>query len=275
MIFDRATEGDKTLAALLHFRLGERNAEFFGDRVRDGSTAHEQVAGEKAAFLGKNQIRGARTEIDDDDGLVGIRIIVAEGVVERRRGKIDAQSLGAAIHDLFVDLVQRIRLHRDDDDLGFDGTRLADEFIVPRHLVDRERNVLLGLKLDNLADAVRANRRQLHKTGKHRVAGDAIPDALALEFELGDEFLHRDAELGHAAGVHAGIAVHVHEGVPFENEVTTAGFREKRPADALGAEVDDCDAFGVCHALGKERLAMKKRVREARGGSYLDFACTS
>ena len=79
----------------------------------------------------------------------------------------------------------------------------ADLLVVPDDLVERERDLLLGLELDDVGDLLLFDRRQLDEAGQAGLAGDADGDLVALDRVAREELLQRLA--GELVGVGVGL----------------------------------------------------------------------
>ena len=59
-----------------------------------------------------------------------------------------------------------------------------DELIIPNHLIDRKRNVLLRLEGDDPLDLFRADWRQSHEAGENGFLGYRVVNVSALDLQL-------------------------------------------------------------------------------------------
>ena len=80
-----------------------------------------------------------------------------------------------------------------------------DEFVVPNHLGERERNVLLGLEGDELLEVVVLKRRKLDEAGEDSLSGNGVARLGSTDLEAPAELSDRDSGLRDAGCVQCGI----------------------------------------------------------------------
>ena len=197
---------------LQRVRLAVRELELRGDRLGEVVASEREGAHPAARTVGDDEVGGRCADVEEDKRLVflGNSAVKRKGVVERDRPERDRVRVGA---ELFGDerevLAQRLLLDREEADLDL-GRLGADEgVVVPLDVVDRERDLLIDLVLDEVRDLARRNRREL------REAGEAAPlhpvevhdDALSSELLLGRERGQRHLEHRHVLGGCTGVAV--------------------------------------------------------------------
>ena len=195
----------ETHGAFLHFDpLGQRDVlmEFLGNGGADGVAADRNAPAEGPGSLDKNEVRRPRPDIDDQRAAGGFRVIKTESIIDRHRRDIDDPRFQPPRCHRVGHLGQLVRLHGDKNDIPVPVTLGAHDLVVPDHLVDRERHVLLRLERDDRAHVLGRSSGQLDEAGKNRLRRQAeIDGLLGGDFERFAEFLDRLLDLGGAGRV--------------------------------------------------------------------------
>ena len=86
-------------------------------------------------------------------------------------------------------------LNRDQDYLNLLVQPGSDHLIIPNHVVDRERNILLRLEGDDLLQLFVFKRWQFNKTRKNRLRGQRAIHRAVFDMQLAHHFTQRDSRL--------------------------------------------------------------------------------
>ena len=94
--------------------------------------------------------------------------------------------LDADVLEVLQVAVDHVALHGEQADLGLHGEAVgdvagADLLVVPDDLVEVERDLLLGLEVDDVGDLLLFDGRQLDEAGQAALAGHADGDDVAAE----------------------------------------------------------------------------------------------
>ncbi len=159
------------------------------------------AAGEHFLAVRKNQIRGARADVDEQRAAGGVAVIIAEGVVKRHRGHVHDVRLEAEDSTHCLRSSSRSDLMATSTtSILFSPSVLDDELVVPDHLVDRKWDVLLRFKVMIWSTLLRVHGRELDETGEHRLRGDRVVHLVGLDLEVPPHFLDGDFHLRRARG---------------------------------------------------------------------------
>ena len=168
-----ARRWNETFAALelLDF-IEAASLELFLERHRDGVAADRQSADEEVVSLDKKQVGGTRPDVDEQGATAGVRVIIAESIVECggrcldkiRRQFGDAQSFDRGF--------QRLGFCRNDQGSQLALLAVRQDLIGPGDVLDRVGNILLGLVEEDLPDGVRFHLGDLHEAAKNTLRRD-------------------------------------------------------------------------------------------------------
>src|ERR1035437_8514020 len=147
-----AAEADEALRNLDFLRLVKFQLRLGRKILRDGVRAQIDAAGENFSFFKEQQVARLRADVQQHRAVFQVAVIIFEGVAQRG---------GRGVAQLQFQL--RLLRHAKEslDDFRFDGDQQHFEFaarggtenlIIPDHFRKRERNILLRLVLDDLAD---------------------------------------------------------------------------------------------------------------------------
>ena len=167
-------EGNQAVGGFLLFRLTIRNAVFLGDGRGDGAAADCNTSGEEKISHHVDEVAGLRADIDQQGGFLRFAVRRDEGIVDRHGRYIDLKGGEARVHDGGVDFIEGIRLDGDDDAFFF--AFAFEKFVIPNHLVEGERDVLLCLESDELLDVVVLKGGQPDEADESRLARDRVAD---------------------------------------------------------------------------------------------------
>ena len=223
----------------------EREPEFPGQLLRDRDAGDGNAATEDARLLHEDQVRGSGPDIENHDAAVLVRVVVAYRVVQRH---------GCGIHDFRFHAngehtvrepahVLDFRRHEHDVHVA----RVAfHERVVPHDLVDRKRNVLLRLVLDDLGDLVFRHRGKSHEAGEDGLSRNAHdqrrrPDAVLVHYD----------PYGLARGLRklVPVAADGRHAVVEKFDAARLGNRELGHHDAAAPHIEGKNAFCRQHGL--------------------------
>jgi hypothetical protein len=244
-----AAEADKTVALFPLLGHLERLVEILGDGLRDRAAAIRDAAAEDLVRLDEDEVRGPRTDVDDQRAAVDVAVVVAEGVIDGHRRDIDEHGFQLGLLDGVVDVVEQIGFDGDDDDFDLIGVAAIDELIVPDDLVNRVGDVLLGLEGDDLIDLLFADRRQLDEAGENGLRRDRVIDLRALQLAGLHHLVEDELGLPETHRIHRGIGEQFPGLVRREDEPAVLPGLELGEPNGLGAETQTQDARGCCHEL--------------------------
>ncbi len=181
------------------FGLGERQLQVLGEGAREVVAAQRnRPLPDDAVAVGDDQVGVVRADVERDDAALLAASLLALGgggfFQQIVRNEI-AQCQRRHLHDLHFDVhilevlqvaVHGVALDGEQADLGLHGEAVRDhagaEFlIIPDHLFEIERDLLLGFEADDVVDLFLFDRRQLDETGQAALAGDADGDQVAFQ----------------------------------------------------------------------------------------------
>jgi len=236
--------------ALELLRLGVAELERADQRLGEVIAANGESAEPDAPLLHNDHIRGHRADVHIDGAfpLLLLLVVVTEGVVngDRREGqRLDCHAGGVIVAQHLPDA---LFVHGKDADLDLRRLFLFEDLIVPFHLLDRERDLLHRLVLDDLRHLFGLDRRQLRETGEGHVPGHGGDDLTAAHLVLGQElaklFLNRliDIDIGRGE--------HLVEGdqVVVGHLDAVAGADQAHRFDGTGADFDAPTIISFGHA---------------------------
>ncbi len=132
--------------------------------------------------------------------MLALGIGVLEGVLEGKRVDIDHDGLAARLFDHQHELVDAIALGRDEHDVHFAAFLvLIENSEIEVHVVDVERDVLLGLPHDRFAQLVLGHAWHGDAAHDDGVSGNRRGDAGALDLVVVEEIAD---DLGDVTGAH-------------------------------------------------------------------------
>ena len=179
------TQGDDAIADFLSLCLGKSNAIFLGDGSCQGRATNRNATGEKALALDVKKIACFCTNIDQQYWLGNICVGIPVGVEKRHRRHVDTSCGKTGAYHCAVDFIQSIRFDGDECDFFLTGNTI-EQFVIPDHGINRERQLLLGLEGDQLLDIIAIERWKFDKASENGLAGDGVADFAFRELK----FLH-------------------------------------------------------------------------------------
>ena len=196
-----------------------------------------------------------------------VGIVVAERVVERRRGGLD-------------DLGRQLRCSEDLDGglecVGFGGdekgidlviTLVRQHLVGPRDFLDGIGDILLCFEKKNLIDLVGLDLGNLDKTGEDALRGDGASAGTTFPSQLRFHFSEHHLELSEPRTVRRGVGDQVRLGKARERDPTARRGLEDRHGDGLHAEVNGDGAIGLLHQTNEERFSKPCGITCRPGGS--------
>ena len=162
-------EGHKGVGSLQIFGVRVIHVELAHDVLSDRVASHRKTACKDAPLFDEYQVRRAGTDVHHQSAAGQIIIIVPDRVVERHRRHIHQIRVKPGFADRIRHLFDHLRLDGGQQHIHFAG-RAADELVVPNHLVNGKRHILLCLVENDLIDPLRIHRRKLHITREDRLA---------------------------------------------------------------------------------------------------------
>ena len=191
----RAAQTNKTLLQLNLLRLRKTHLGFRGKLLRDGVGADVDRAEEKFLTVKKEDVGGLCADVQHHGAALEFAVVVAEGIDERRLGGVDQLHVHSSRLDQIDDAVRHLALQRGNEHLNLAGLGDAHCVVIPGSLLQREGNVLRGLKLDQLRHLGVVYLRDAHRLGKNLKTGSRQQRGLGLKTglveQLSDRFLQR------------------------------------------------------------------------------------
>ena len=244
-----AAEAHEAVVHLARLRLGERDAEVLRDRCGDRAAADVQPAWENLARLAEEQVRRARSDVQQDGAAFRVRVIVAERIVERHRRDLHDRRLQAARLCGGVDLVEEVGLDRRQDHLHLPAVARIEKLPVPHHFINRVRDILLRLERHDLLDLRRiAHTRQRDRTRENDVRCDRVVHTAALHPEFAHDLLDLELCLRRPRRVSGRVAEDLALLQPGQREAPVCISLKLGQTDRLRAEVQREDSFGCGHS---------------------------
>ena len=181
-------------------------------------------------------------------------VVEPKRVVERHGREIDNRCAQTRRLDCLVDRVEQIGLDGDEDHLDLPVGAASDLLVIPDHLVDRKRNVLLRLEEDNPLDFFRADWRQRHEAGKNRLLGHGVVDSSALDLQLVQHLAQRRGNLRVSRSFLGRIDQKFTRPVAAQDQPATRLDAKLGQLDALRAEIERDDACPGGHSPDKNSI---------------------
>ncbi len=248
--------------ALQVFGLGEGELQLLGEGAGEVVAADRHVALPDAGAVGDDQVGVVGSDVQQD---VGVGLIGAFGFGRRVvEGDIVVEGQGAHLHDVDLDpgvlqgqdgAVDLVAFHGEQTDLGH-GELLglvgvaADGLVVPDDLFEGEGDLLAGLELHDVGDALLVDRRQLDELHQPRLARDADGDPgaghLVPAQEGGERLAHQFFRVGVGLAENLGV-FDVVERLGQERFGVLAG-RELQGLECGLSNVDGPDGLDLRHA---------------------------
>ena len=187
----RATQADQPLLQLDLLRLREAHLRLRRKLLRDRVGSDVNGANEKFLALEKQRVGRLGTDVQHQRATLDVVVVVPEGVDQRSLRCVDQfhvrpLRLGYLDHPIRHFALQCGEQHLDLPRLGH-----PHRVMVPRGLLQRERDVLLRLELDQLGDLGLVDRRESDRLGQHLEPGCRHQAALGREVGLLPQLLRR------------------------------------------------------------------------------------
>src|SRR4030095_14615838 len=119
----------------------------------------------------KENVGCARPDIQEQRAVVDGRAAIAKRIVEDHGRHIDSGRLQPSCFHGAVTVTEKFVLNRDQYSWIFFVQPASDYLIIPNHVVDRERNILLRLERDDFFQLFVFKGWQFNKTRKDRLGG--------------------------------------------------------------------------------------------------------
>ena len=185
----RTTQADQPLLQLDLLRLRKADLRFRRELLGDRVGPDVDGADEKFLALEKQRVRRLGPDVQHQRATLKIVVAVAEGIDQRglrrvHQFHVHALRLGHLDHPVGHLALESGEQHLDLARLGH-----PHRVVIPRGLLQRERNVLLRLELDQLRHLRLVDRRQADGLGQDLKAGSRHQSALGGEAGLLPQFL--------------------------------------------------------------------------------------
>ena len=117
--------------------------------------------------------------------------VVGDEVAQRQRGHLHDVDFDVDVLEVLQVAIDHVPLHGEQADLGLHGEAVghragADLLEIPDHLVQRERNLLLGLEADDVGDLLLFDGRQLDEASQAALTGNADRNVVPAAWILRD-----------------------------------------------------------------------------------------
>ena len=198
---------------------------------------HRDAPTEDAVLLHKDQVRGAGPDIEDHGAAFEAGIVVAHRVVERHGGHIHDLRLEAGRLHTVGQPLDALNLGRHEHHVELIGPQAAHQLVVPDHLFDRERHVLLGLVVDHLHDLVTPYGGQFDVARKDRLARNAHHQRSGFHVVLAHHLADRGYDIGRGVGFPVGPDVQRANRVVHQLRHTRLGGLELSQHELAGAHI--------------------------------------
>ena len=187
----RASQADQTLLQLDLLRLRKTHLRFRRELLRDRVGADIDGANEKFLAFEEQDVRCLGADVQHHRASVNVAVIVAEGVYHCRLRRVHqfhvhTLRLGQLDHPVRNLTLERGQQHLDLARLGH-----AHRVVIPSGLLQRERDILLRLELDELRDLGLVDRRQADRLGQNLKTGSRHQAALGRKTGLLEHFVGR------------------------------------------------------------------------------------
>ncbi|OQC27180.1 MAG: hypothetical protein BWX68_00241 [Verrucomicrobia bacterium ADurb.Bin063] len=187
----RPAQAHKPLVNLELLRRVKLQLRLIGKILRDGVRPQVDAARENLALLKKQQVAGLGANIQQHRAILQVAIIIAKRIAQRRRRNIRQLQLQPRRLRHPEQPLHHVRLDGHQHHLQLPPGRRPENLVIPHHLGQRKRHILLRLILDHLRHLARLHRRQLDELGKHVEPRGADIDLPGLDPLLGQDLLQR------------------------------------------------------------------------------------
>ena len=238
-----AAEGHESMPTFELFGFGEADAELLGDLLGDRVAGDGDSPGEEAAAVDEQQVGAAPADVEHHGALIIANVVGTSRVVAGRRGDVDQERFQTDRLDRTGHLLHNLVLDDDEHHVHLFVVRIGNELIVPDHFVHVEGDVLLGLELDDLADAflVFGERREFDEAGEGGLSRHADEGTAGLEAVL-DQHLAQEAGNDDRASAFGQLLLVLTVCKVRQGAGTVGGVFELTHLDAGGTDVDGQDA---------------------------------
>ena len=152
-------------------RLVERNVQLARDALGDGVACNGDAAEENPSGFKKNQVRGTGPDIDEELATRGTLDVVAGRIIQRHGGHVDEVWRQPSLLNRIGQRLDNLPLDGRQHDVQFLVTG-PNKLVVPDHLLNGKRDVLLRLVGHDLIHLFTVHRRQLDEPGENRLPRD-------------------------------------------------------------------------------------------------------
>ena len=228
------TKGHDAILQLEFFGIAEAEAVLTGNAVGHEGTGSRNGTGKEATILGKDDIRGLGTDVEQHHRLVFLRITGAESIKERGDGAVHSHRAEAVALHLRVEIVKHVFLDGHQERFALAVLAVSQLLIGVDDILHGERNMLLRFHLHLLGDVFHINGRQFDEAHEHLLPGDNIPHIASLYLQLCH---HLSDGIAHIVHTHT-LLDRVEENIPAgvaRKRKATSGRSEDSHGDALRA----------------------------------------
>jgi len=176
--------------------LRKRQLERLHQRLREGVASDLHGARPERIPRGDDQVRVLGADIQEDRRFVREHAVEIGRVVHGQRGRLYRDRLDRRLLEMQQVLANQLPLHGEDPDLQVRKPLLLECLVVPDHLIQVERNLLIGFIPDNVRNPLRRHRRQLGEPGQGMLARDVDHDLVLGDVAAREKLLERTADQG-------------------------------------------------------------------------------
>ena len=249
--------------ALVFLDLHEAAAlELFLQGRADRVAAHREGPDEELVSLGKDEVGGPGTDVDEQRAALGFGVIETERVVERDRGGFDEGRAHSGAGKGVDRGLELIPFGRQDDGAHRFAVAIGKDLVTPGNLFDRVGHVLLGLEVQGLRDFLGVDARNPDKAREDALRGYGASDRAIFPTDGRLEFAQGDLQLSRTTAVRRRISQQAVAGISGKGQSVGPGALEDGQGDRLHAKIDGGDAGGCAHGeTGREGRSSRVTCR--------------